>query len=157
MISADIPRGWILICRILLTGAKKKRDDTVPNIAKLLLKKRPTQCPISRNMINEKIRIYTVPYGPLHILYFFDCKTMILLTLLVPKPLSWSESRQGTTTAGETAASTKPSMKDQSQGRPASQCDTRPTTQASVRQGRKASLNTAGMSTLHTRNDVGIA
>jgi hypothetical protein len=53
-----------------------------------------------------------------------------------------NERRQGTTTAGDTAASTKPSMKPHCQGKPNMRWLATATTRVSARHGEKASLNT---------------
>ena len=53
-----------------------------------------------------------------------------------------NERRQGTTTAGDTAASTKPSMKPHCQGKPNMRWLATATTRVSAKHGEKASLNT---------------
>ena len=53
-----------------------------------------------------------------------------------------NERRHGTTTAGDTAASTKPSMKPHCQGKPNMRWLATATTRVSAKHGEKASLNT---------------
>ena len=64
-------------------------------------------------------------------------------TLSTPKPRSCRVSKQGTTTAGETAARMNPSINPQSQGNPRRRWLEIATTDASTRHGVNANLETS--------------
>ena len=68
--------------------------------------------------------------------------TRVGIPLSTPQPCSWRLRRQGTTTAGDTAARTNPSMNPQVHGRERRRRAAIATTRVSTRHGQQASLRT---------------
>ena len=68
--------------------------------------------------------------------------TRVGIPCATPRPFCWRLNMHGTTTAGDTAASTNPSINPQASGNPNIRCDATATVTASTRHGMNANRTT---------------